>query len=496
MILSRKNKSIRKIRDKWFLILFLIIALSGCKKWVEVPPPVTSLTGESVFKVDATAAAVLTNLYARMGSYSSIGSYKSSVSYLLGLSADEFVLTSFGSELENDYYKNRLRANIVGGEFWGEFYNYIFICNSAIEGIEKSNDLSKGVKEQLLGEAKFLRAFCYFYLVNIYDDVPKILTTDYKENSVLARSPVPEVYKQIISDLMKAREGLTDGYVKSDAETKYTIGSEERIRPNKWAAIALLARVCLYTKDYINAEILSTQIINQTALYNVKDVPLVNVFLKNSKESIWQVQPIQKSPGNTGDAFLFVIPGSGFSENNPVYLSEDLLNKFEVLDERKFAWVNIFSTGNGNNCYYACKYKIADITSNTKEYVTVLRLAEQYLIRAEARAYQDDLEGAREDLNVVRNRAGLENTLANDRKSILKAIINERQLELFTEWGHRWLDIKRTAGFENSSVSLADEIMPAICTSKGGLWTPNAKLFPIVLGDIQNNPNLIQNTGY
>ena len=78
------------------------------------------------------------------------------------------------------------------------------------------------------------------------------------------------------------------------------------------------------------------------------------------------------------------------------------------------------------------------------EFYVVLRLAEQYLIRAEARANNNDIVGAQNDINVIRNRAGLNNTSANDKASILNAIEHERQTELFAEWGNRWFDLKRT----------------------------------------------------
>ncbi len=85
----------------------------------------------------------------------------------------------------------------------------IFNCNSAIEGLNASTLITTSVKEQLLGEAKFIRAFYYFYLVNMYGDVPLIINTDYKNNSLLGRSSTGTVYKQIIEDLISAKNLLT-----------------------------------------------------------------------------------------------------------------------------------------------------------------------------------------------------------------------------------------------------------------------------------------------
>jgi hypothetical protein len=114
----------------------------------------------------------------------------------------------------------------------------------------------------------------------------------------------------------------------------------------------------------------------------------------------------------------------------------------------------------------------------------MLRLAEQYLIRAEARAQLENIPGAQEDLNAIRSRAGLPDTDADDKASLLLAIERERQAELFAEGGHRWLDLKRT--------NRADAVLGPL---KADWQTPDA-LFPIPDAERQLNPNLTQNDGY
>ncbi len=118
----------------------------------------------------------------------------------------------------------------------------------------------------------------------------------------------------------------------------------------------------------------------------------------------------------------------------------------------------------------------------------VLRLAEQYLIRAEARAETGDLTGALDDLNVIRSRAGLANSTASTQEEILAAILHERQTELFTEWGHRWLDLKRTGN--------VDDVMPTVAAEKGGSWETTDQFYPVPLSEIDRNPNLTQTPGY
>jgi hypothetical protein len=118
----------------------------------------------------------------------------------------------------------------------------------------------------------------------------------------------------------------------------------------------------------------------------------------------------------------------------------------------------------------------------------VLRLGELFLIRAEARAQQNNLQSALSDLNVIRKRAGLPNVNVNGKDSLLLSILHERQVELFAEWGHRWFDLKRTGNI--------DRIMNLVTPQKGGIWKTTSRLFPLPEGDIEKNNNLNQNPGY
>jgi hypothetical protein len=122
----------------------------------------------------------------------------------------------------------------------------------------------------------------------------------------------------------------------------------------------------------------------------------------------------------------------------------------------------------------------------------VLRLGEQYLIRAEARAQQGKVTGAgsaEEDLDAIRTRAGLSPTTASTQAQMLDAILQERRVELFAEWGHRWLDLKRT--------NTIDQVMSVVAPSKGGVWESYKALYPIPFNELLLNPKLKpQNPGY
>jgi starch-binding outer membrane protein, SusD/RagB family len=163
-----------------------------------------------------------------------------------------------------------------------------------------------------------------------------------------------------------------------------------------------------------------------------------------------------------------------------------LLSSFENGDLRRVAWVDSVIVEN-DTIYFPNKYRSATQDDPVTEYNTVFRLSEQYLIRAEAKYRLNDYAGSLSDLNVIRNRAGLQQLTDNSDASIFKAIIHDRQIEFFTEWGHRWLDLKR--------LNVADEILSVI---KGSNWQRQDELYPIPQTEIDKNPSLKghQNPGY
>lgn len=470
-----------------FVFGFLLIMSSvKCKKLIEVDPPIDQVVNSDIYNSNGTAASVLTGIYTEM-SRTNFGNF----SLKTGLSSDEFVNTAPPGTIYYTLYQNSLSTD--GDQlFWTDLYTYIFKVNSAIEGIDASTGLSLSVKNQLLGEAKFIRAFMYFYLLNLYGDVPLLTSTDIKFNGTASRASLTEVYKQIMSDLIEAQDLLSDHYLDANVTTE----SPERLRPNKSAATALLARVYLYNKEWGAAEAEASKIIDNSSLFALST--LETAFLKNSKEAIWQLQPVAQGL-NTIDAQNFVLlPGNTTSEpgpngsSRPVYLNPALYNDFEANDDRKKIWVDTVSVG--RTLYpFAYKYKSFDFDQPRVEYTVVIRLSELYLIRAEARVYLGKLTGAgsaQTDLNTIRNRANLSDTQAQTQPDLLDAILRERRFELFSEWGHRWLDLKR--------VGKINEVMAKVIVDKGGTWAEYKSLYPLPVYDIQHNPSLRghQNPGY
>lgn len=453
------------IIKKVFLLLALIAIVNlSCKKFLEIPSPKDKIAINQVFESNDIATSTVTGLYSKL-ILSGFGSGdQSSVSVLSGLSADE--LKSHNSSLDEFYRGEIPTTNTQILSMWTLTYNSIYTTNAILKGLEAPNGVTENLRKQLIGETKFIRAFCYFYLLNLYGDVPLNLTTDYRVNEIAKKSSKDQVYVQIISDLIEAENLLSDTYI-----------SIERIRPNKWVAKALLSRVYLFTEQWQLAQQKASEVINQKTLYSLIS-DLDKVFLKNSSEAIWQLMPPAGS--NTREGNLFILNATPVN----VSLTTDLVMAFDPNDSRKTKWTGEYNNLTGKY-YYPYKYKVKSSDIIT-EYSMVIRLAEMYLIRAEAFAHEGQHALALDDINVIRKRAGLLNPLTDlSPTECLTEIVKQRRLELFTEWGHRWMDLKR--------IGRAGIILSLL---KGATWQQTDELYPIPQNEVSRNTNISQNSGY
>lgn len=477
------------MKKRYLLYIHFISALvnTGCSKFVELATPKSLVVTEAVFEDNVTATTALTGIYFQMHDKELL---PLKLSVYTGLYGDE-IYSRFGS-YTNIYQNDLPSVNALTNEIWTACYSYIYQANAIYEGCERSDKLTMPVKRQLMAEARFIRAFCYFYLVNLYGDVPLALTTDYQINSVLARKPKAEIYSQMINDLRYAQNELNSNYIGANSESAVA----DRIRPNKSAATALLARIELFNGNWAEAEAQVTTVITD-ANYVLETVQ--RVFLKTSKEAIWQLTkptPIGNTMTWEGNSYVLGnLPVSNTSIQSYT-LEKNIMEAFESGDLRRSNWVG---KATGGNFFYPNKYKV-QITSATDatECTTPIRLAEMYLIRAEARIQQNRIAEGITDLNTLRNRATdtsipiltrlpqLSTSLSKE--DALTAVLHERQVELFTEWGHRWLDLKRTGK--------VNTVMTTVTAAKGGTWQPYKLLWPIPDKDLATDVNLKQNEGY
>lgn len=444
-----------------FLLIVLVLTGASCKKFLEIGTPPNSLTEDKAFIDSTTATSVVLALYSRIAnSNPQNNSLVFNITKLGAMSADEgyyLLNTSF-----DNFKNNTLAAGNDGNLVWFELYQSIGRANYAIKGLETTTTLSTPAKNQLLGEAKFMRAWYYFYLVNFFGDVPLVINTDALTNSLTPRMAKSQVYQQIVTDLIDAKNLLTTTYP-----------SIEKARVNKRVVSAFLARVYFYQQNWTGAETEASDVIG-SGVYSI-EANMNNVFIKTSPETIWQ---IANTTGVTAMGAEF-IPSSA-TPNFVLY--DTLVKAFETGDQRKLNWAKAI-VYNSKTYYYPFKYKLRTGTTGN-EYAVMIRLAELYLIRGEARAQQNNISGAQSDINIVRNRAGLPNTIAATQSTLLSVLEMERWVELFTEQADRWFNLKRT----NRATAVLSLIKPS--------WQPTQQLYPLPLTDMTANPNLVNNPGY
>tara|TARA_R110002050_G_scaffold125594_4_gene245361 strand:- start:7075 stop:8511 length:1437 start_codon:yes stop_codon:yes gene_type:complete len=460
----------KKLCNSIFIVLVIPITLLSCEDFVQIDSPNDEIAGDVIFTSDETALGALDAVYHQLQDTGFSSGRTNSITIFCDTQSD--ILVNHSSSSTDDQAISP--DSSINLSIWNSMYRRIYEVNTILEGVESSSSLSEVVMHQLIGEAKFIRAFCYFYLVNLYGRVPLIINTDYRGNAVMPQHEVPGIYEQIVTDLLES-EALLD--------IKYQ--GEPRTRVNKGTVRAMLSRVYLYLEHWQQAEMYANKVIDDP-LYTLSP-DLNSVFLKESTETIWQLRPVSPNH-NTWEGYYLILtqtpeaPLTQFSRS----LSDSFLNSLESADLRKQLWIGELQT-DAQNFYYPYKYRIKS-GSDLKECSVVFRLAEQYLIRAEARAQMGVIDKAIEDLDVIRDRANLsllsEANPGIGQEDLLKIIWNERKVEFFAEWGHRWMDLKRTGTID----SVLAETKPN--------WQSFRALFPIPEHELLNNPFLEPNTGY
>ncbi|WP_316825904.1 MULTISPECIES: RagB/SusD family nutrient uptake outer membrane protein [Pedobacter] len=455
-------------------ILCMVSAyLSSCTKLIEIPPnPASQIPGTVLFADSAGVMNAWASIYTGFGP-STMNFYSGSITIATGLTGDE--LSTSPSAFPTDLAVQTNNMTAMDGRstaLWSDAYSNLFRINSCLENIEGTQVISAKLKNQLIGEAKFTRAYTYFYLVNLFGGVPIITTTDYERNRREPRASVDAVYAQIMSDLTDAKRLVMDDYP-----------SAGRARPNKMVVNAFLARVYLYRGQWNNAEVAATDVIS-SGVYSM--APLASIFLKDSREAIWQL-PSNATFAQTGEAFNF-IPISPTNSRYPNYIVSPLMiNSFETGDLRKTQWLGS-KTVLGNAYIYPAKYKQRTVDGSPAEDYILFRLSEMYFIRAEAFARQEKNTDAITDLGRIRNlaRVGLAPYSGPvNSAAIITAILKERRVEFFCENSHRWYDLKRTGTIDQ-----------VLGTEKPAFWQSTDALFPIPQSQRDFNPFLTQNPGY
>ncbi|MDX3914536.1 MULTISPECIES: RagB/SusD family nutrient uptake outer membrane protein [Olivibacter] len=447
------------------LLLGGLAMSSSCSSFVDIPLPENEILTERIFENEETARTAMAGVYSQiMGANLHLAS--GGLSVYMGLAADELLNTA-PNTVADAFAQNALTSNLstIGANFWNSSYNLIYHLNTIIEGLSDNSRLTEQARTELLAEAKLLRAFYFFYLVNLFGDIPIPISSDFRFNAKLSRASSNDVYELILDDLTYAASNLNNNHIGA--------------YPSAMAAKAMLARVHLYREEFEAAFQLSNEVI-ESRRFELDSTS--GVFLDNSPETIWAMKPLQGNPRNTVEGNVF-IPASATARPNYT-LYEGLVISYDEKDRRKRDWIGERTIGE-ETYHYPYKYKLRD-GSRYEENNIIIRLAEMYLIRAESLVRTGNLMAAATDLNIVRHRAGIDPIDATNfsAEQMINEILNERKRELFAEWAHRWFDLKRT--------NRIDQVLGTLKPT----WRSFAAQLPIPLTEINRNPQLKQNEGY
>ena len=379
-------------------------------------------------------------------------------------------------------------------------YRGISRCNAIIDRIDVSA-ISADAKKILGGEAKFLRAFYYFELVQYFGDVPLYVKEVTSEGgTALPRSSKTDVYTQITKDA-------------TEAAAQLPVTQTEKGRVTQGSAKTLLGYIYTTLKDYTKAEtaLKSVTTLGYDLMPNYAD--LFKTANKNSIESIFEVQYLQGTQGLQNNFTYQFIPAlvntnviTGLSGNNQSFggwniPTDDLLAAYETGDKRKDGSISMGYTdadGKFVSSPFTNKYLNPHaIFNNCNDNWIVYRYADVLLLLAECLNEQGKPAEALPYVNKVRARAGLGATTASTQTALRDVIAKERRVELAFE-NHRWLDLVRTGK--------AIEVMNAFGAKMKQKYsyllartynvTADRLIFPIPFDERLLNPALTQNAGY
>lgn len=485
------------MQTKYLLICTLALSLSACSKFVDVEP-ISDATTENAYRTAADAEAALTGAYDAFHQEYYIWD---NINFSDVLS-DNFYAGGDNPELFAVDLLNITSVNSRLFNNWSQLYSGISKANiilSKVPGIEDPQLSAR--REQILGEASFLRAYHYFQLVKLWGGVPLVLepaTSADPAETNKPRATEAEVYAQIIKDLEFALSRLPDTY-SGDA-------SVNKARATKGAVNALLAKVYAqkpdrnYTKvlEYCNAVIASPagyHLINFNYLFDGSHY--------NNDESIMEVQFTGGAEANWGPQLLLPPSLSGDSWRKFVTPSKDLVKAFDSENDliRKNAsilfenvtWTDEYWAIGGGSVPFAYKWKSANGWASTnRQYI--LRLADIILLKAEALNDLGRIGEAAVELNNVRQRVTLPATTATTKDAMQRAIEKERRLELAQE-GHRWDDLRRY-GHAVTVMNALQEIDLRSGQRVNYNMTQTKELLPIPQQERDRNKQLDQNPGY
>lgn len=494
-----------------------LLLASGCKKDFITTTPQNNLAVENFYKNESDAQLALNGAYHGL---QKLGCYRLRL-WTLDIMAGNSIVGAGGASdgVETQQLANfaTTTANVGVADIWSTHYQGLLAINTVLARVP-AIDMDASRRDIVLGQAKFLRAVCYFNLVRLFGKVPLVLVPQQAgDNLNVGRSPVADVYAQIEKDLTEAEAVLP---------TTYATASDKG-RVTKGAAKGLLAKVYLTENKYALAATKAQEVVALgTYSLNPNFGSNFDYSAENGQESLFEVQ-YEYDPTTTGfssDAvcnfrsdFMAprssnITPGGGFGWNQP---TAEFVAQFEAGDKRKP--LTVFAPGdNLNGFIYSANYSTTGF--NTRKFVVptssgaktsfandplncvVLRYADVLLMLAEALNEQGQSSAALASINQVRARAGLLDLKTTNQATLRDAIIKERRMELAFENGERWFDLIRAK--DNNGQVRALSFLKSLGAPNDayGIGRGNISekylLMPIPQSERDANTAIDQNPGY
>lgn len=486
----------KKIFSIKFLLLLLGLTMQfSCKDYLELIPT-GGLVREEFWKTKEDVEAVL------MGAYQAFANMDEAL-FTYGEARGDMVAADYnlGSErqlMESNIYPDNWLTN------WQNFYKVINYCNDVIKNapeVQKvDNTFNEFQLKGLMAEAYFLRSLSYFYLVRIFKDAPMVLSPSETDDVDFypTQTPGEEILQVVMQDLMNNRQYATDGY-KTTAEIKG--------RATKAAYDALIADIALWNFDYeVCIEACDRVIANKELVLMPSTLWFEMFYPGNSLEGIFEFQFEDKYSQMN---HTYGITNRNAHKYIPSQRAIELFAKEYNGDKTRGEDISIAKLSEDN--YLIWKYtgsapdsktERSGIDQNSANWI-VYRLADVYLMKAEALSQLGRFTEAAEMLNLVRERANAGAIeIANSVAAFEDAIMNERALELAYE-GKRWFDLLRMGRRNNYSrknklveilVSNVPSTQKRILAAK--LTNPLGWYLPVYKDEIERNKNLVQNPYY
>jgi hypothetical protein len=450
-IKNQKNYTPMKKLPIYIAVLLILSSAASCKKFLDLKP-VSVSTDQTFWKNENDANSSVAAGYALLRK--SLTASSGLAFYAYGdLPADEYTTGEYRfADVANINWSISVPAAETGDRMmilrrYDAFYSAINQANRCIEkipDIPTSEFASAEVKNNLIGEAYFLRAFEYFFMARVWGDVPLVTSTGNPIEQVdLPRIAQEKVLEQCIKDVNTAISLL--GW-------NYTSANNRAVRANKGAAYALLAHIYAWKGDYANCSIAASAVIDQNFYTMLNRVDFLNIFKGKSTEGIFEISQSEANEGMREGISTYTLktPYLTTRTDNAIFT----LNKLTLtelyndnMDDLRFSKSFALLSTTDPICI-----KYANITYNSGQNVTtavahnnliIFRLADILLLKAEALAAQNQFGPARTILDEIRTKAGLGAWPGAD-AALFDGIIAERGRELFLE-GHRYYDLIRLA---------------------------------------------------